>query len=92
MKQRAEAWATGDVDALQRFDYPDAQGDCLEMLFSSAGLKSLGDELYQRWLTEAERALATHRTTFSVLPMRELVAADGLLAQLAARGYVITAP
>lgn len=92
MKQRAEAWATGDVDALQRFDYPDAQGDCLEMLFSSAGLKNLGEELYATWLAEAERALATYETTFSVLPMRELVAADGLLAQLAARGYTVTPP
>jgi uncharacterized protein YbaP (TraB family) len=92
MKERAEAWATGDVDALQRFDYPDAQGDCLAMLFSSAGLKNLGDELYAAWLAEAERALATYDTTFSVLPMRELVAADGLLAQLAARGYTVTAP
>ena len=92
MKERANAWATGDVDALARFDYPDPQGDCLEMLFSAGGLKSLGDELFATWLAEAERALATHGTTFSVLPMRELVAADGLLAQLEARGYTVTAP
>jgi|SRR5688572_3243406 uncharacterized protein YbaP (TraB family) len=92
MKERAQAWAVGDVDALQRFDYPDAQGDCVAMLFSSSGLKDLGDELFATWLREAERALATHATSFSVLPMRELVAADGLLAQLAARGYSITAP
>jgi hypothetical protein len=92
MKERAQAWAIGDVDALRRFDYPDAQGDCLQMLFSSSGLKDLGDELFAKWLSEAEHALATHDTTFSVLPMRELVAADGLLAQLAARGFVVTAP
>jgi len=92
MKQRAQAWAIGDVDALQRFDYPDAQGDCLAMLFSSAGLKDLGDELFAKWLSEAENALRAHDTTFSVLPMRELVTADGLLAQLAARGYTVTPP
>lgn len=92
MKERAEAWAIGDVDALQRFDYPDAQGDCLAMLFSSAGIKNLGDELFATWLGEAERALATYDTTFSVLPIRELVAADGLLAQLAARGYTVRRP
>ena len=40
MKERAQAWAIGDVDALRRFDYPDAQGDCLEMLFSSAGSRT----------------------------------------------------
>lgn len=92
MKERANAWAIGDVDALKRFDYPDPQGDCLAMLFSASGLANLRDELYATWLGEAERALATHTTTFTVLPMRELVAADGLLAQLAARGYTVTAP
>ena len=92
MKERANAWAVGDADALERFDYPDSQGNCLAMLFSADGLADLRDELYADWLTEAERALATHETSFSVLPMRELVASDGLLAQLAARGYTVTAP
>ncbi len=92
MKERANAWALGDVDALRRFDYPDSQGDCLSMLFTARGLADLRDELYANWLAEAERALATHSTSFSVLPMRELVASDGLLAQLAARGYTVTPP
>jgi hypothetical protein len=92
MKERANAWAIGDVDALQRFDYPDSQGNCLAMLFSVSGLADLRDELYGKWLSEAEQALATYDTSFSVLPMRELIAADGLLAQLAARGYTVTAP
>ena len=92
MKERANAWAAGNVAALRRFDYPDSQGNCLAMLFSSSGVANLRDELYAMWLAEAERALATRQTTFSVLPMRELIAADGLLAQLAARGYTVTAP
>jgi uncharacterized protein YbaP (TraB family) len=92
MKERANAWAVGDVYALRRFDYPDSQGNCLAMLFSAGGLADLRDELYADWLAEAERALANDERSFSVLPMRELVAADGLLAQLAARGYTVTAP
>ena len=92
MKERANAWAAGDVAALRRFDYPDSQGNCLAMLLSSSGIANLRDELYAMWLAEAERALATRQTTFSVLPMRELIAADGVLAQLAARGYTVTAP
>jgi uncharacterized protein YbaP (TraB family) len=92
MKERANAWAIGDVDALKRFDYPDSQGNCLEMLFSAPGFVELRDELYSKWLSEAEHALATYETSFSVLTMRELVAADGLLAQLAARGYTVTVP
>jgi hypothetical protein len=92
MKERANAWATGDVAALKRFDYPDSQGNCLDALFTVEGFAELRDELYGKWLAEAEHALAMHDTSFSVLPMRELVAADGLLAQLAARGYTVTAP
>jgi len=92
MKERANAWAIGDVDALKRFDYPDSQGNCLAALLSAPGFVELRDELYAKWLGEAERALAMYDTSFSVLPMRELVAGDGLLAQLAARGYTVTAP
>ncbi len=92
MKERANAWAVGDVAALKRFDYPDSQGNCLAALFSAPGFVELRDELYSKWLSEAEHALATYETSFSVLPMWELVAADGLLGQLAARGYTVTAP
>jgi uncharacterized protein YbaP (TraB family) len=92
MKERANAWAAGDAAALVRFDYPDSQGDCLAMLFSAKGLAELRDELYAEWLEQAERALNSHARSFAVLPMRELVAADGLLAQLAARGYTVTPP
>jgi hypothetical protein len=92
MKERANAWAIGDVAALKRFDYPDSQGNCLDALVTVEGFADLRDELYGKWLSEAEQALATYDTSFSVLPMRELVADDGLLAQLAARGYTVTAP
>jgi uncharacterized protein YbaP (TraB family) len=92
MKERANAWAIGDVDALQRFDYPDSQGNCLAMLFSAGGLAELRDDLYEKWLREAESALANHERSFSVLPMRQLVAADGVLAQLEAKGYSVTTP
>jgi len=92
MKERANAWAVGNVAALKRFDYPDSQGNCLSMLFTAGGLAELRDKLYADWLAAAERALAEHDRSFSVLPMRELIAADGLLAQLATRGYTVTAP
>jgi len=92
MKERANAWAVGDVAALKRFDYPDSQGNCLDALATVEGFAELRDELYGKWLSEAEHALMTYDTSFSVLPMWELVADNGLLAQLAARGYTVTAP
>jgi uncharacterized protein YbaP (TraB family) len=92
MKARANAWALGDVEALSRFDYPDAQGDCLAVLFTVGGFQKLRADLYAEWLREADAALAMHETAFATLPLRELFAADGLLAQLAAKGYTITRP
>ncbi len=94
MKERANAWATGDVDACSASTIPTPKATasrccCRPRRF----VRDLGDELYsQRGSREAEHALATYETTFSLLPMRELVAADGLLAQLAARGYTVTPP
>jgi uncharacterized protein YbaP (TraB family) len=70
MKERANAWAIGDVDALKRFDYPDSQGNCLAALLSAPGFVELRDELYAKWLSEAEHALATYDTSFSVLRAR----------------------
>lgn len=92
MKVRANAWARGDVAALASFDYPDAQGDCLAVLFTVGGFRDLRSDLYATWLREAESALALHEAAFATLPLRELFAADGLLAQLAAKGYTITVP
>ena len=92
MKERANAWAVGDVEALKRFDYPDSEGNCVDTLETVEGFAELNEELSGKWLSAAERALSTYDTSFSVLPMRDLVADDGLLAQLAARGYTVTAP
>ena len=44
MKERANAWAVGDVEALKRFDYPDSQGNCLDALFTVEGFADLRDE------------------------------------------------
>ena len=57
MKERANAWAIGDVEALQRFDYPDPEGNCLAMLFSAGGLVMLF--LYWRFGAPGPRGSVT---------------------------------
>ena len=93
MKERAER--VGDLATSKRSSastIPTPKATASRCCFRPAASSRSRDELYSKWLSEAEHALATYDTSFSVLPMRELVAADGLLAQLAARGYTVTPP
>ena len=50
------------------------------------------ERLEAAWLEAAEETLAGHETSFAALPISRLVAADGYLAKLAARGYEIESP
>jgi len=45
-----------------------------------------------KWLTAAARALATNNSTVAVVSMSELLAPDGYLAALRAKGYEIIEP
>ena len=44
------------------------------------------------WLESAEAALAANHTSFAMLPVSQLLAPDGLLARLQARGYSVVVP
>ncbi len=90
--RRARAWAIGDVAALQRFEYPDIRRDCLAFPGWPEALVGTLELADDRWLEEAERALAANRRTFGSVDVRELLSSDGLLARLRARGYDVQAP
>lgn len=97
MRARATAWAVGDVDALRRLPYPDQFGTCGSAILSSPVVQDRGlQDLFQRvesmWLELAESALARNKVTFAVLPMSQLLRADGYIAKLQARGYDVTPP
>ena len=94
---RANAWAVGDVRALGRLRHPDLGDVCERALLAGQfaakhGIDTLEAEARRKWIAEAEASLARHRTTFAVLPMNDVVAANGLLAALAAKGYAVEAP
>jgi hypothetical protein len=46
----------------------------------------------QMWLDAAGNALATNASTFAILPVNELIAEDGLLSTLKAKGYYVREP
>jgi hypothetical protein len=92
---RANAWATGDLDALRRLR--GERVSCLEEALRSDfarqhGFAGIERKIRSLWLDTAERALADHAVSFALLPMDEVLAADGYLADLAGRGYHIEPP
>lgn len=97
MRMRANAWAHGDIGALRRLQRPDQFEACRDALLKSVlaskyGLEGAEAQAELKWLANADAALRTHRGTFAVLPMRELLAADGLLARLQTKGYAVEPP
>ncbi len=94
---RANAWAVGDIEALRRLPHEDADGACLQAVAESGfarnrGYTDLREQVLQQWLSLAEKALATNTQTFALLPIDGLLAEDGYLARLQARGYEVEAP
>ncbi|HWV16557.1 MAG TPA: TraB/GumN family protein [Cellvibrio sp.] len=97
MKSRANAWATGDVAALRQLTYVDNDEACRSAAYNAAlaeeqGLQDIPERKREYWLAEAELSLAKHPSTFSILPIAELLKPDGYLAALRAKGYKIEAP
>ncbi len=97
MRIRANAWATGDMLTLREMSYEDKSRACMDAFLESGFAKDQGiDDLPARmralWLDAAEKILIQHKNSFAVLPLDQLVTADGYLAHLAARGYHVDAP
>jgi len=97
LRARANAWATGDIDALRAMTDLNPASACIDVLMSAQvlrerGLTELPARLMDAWLAEAKRALESNTSTVAVLPMRDILRPDGYLAGLAASGYVVDEP
>jgi TraB/PrgY/gumN family len=98
MEARAAAWASGDLQGLLEFEpIPNAIVPCIAAIMASQVAQDLMPsdmfgQLKALWLDAAERSLATNHSTFSVLSLAELTSADGQLAALRAKGYVVEEP
>ena len=46
----------------------------------------------ENWLNAAQEALENNRSSFAVLGLHDVIEPDGLLNQLAARGYKLIGP
>ncbi|MBO9664111.1 TraB/GumN family protein [Dokdonella sp.] len=96
MKQRANAWASGDLESLRNLPYVDQTRTCISGVASAPGLReriaAAQARVAEEWTRAAENALARNASTFAVLPMEELTKNDGWLSRLGAKGYAVEAP
>ncbi|NZA26339.1 TraB/GumN family protein [Luteimonas sp. SJ-92] len=97
MRERANAWALGDIAALRAAPYDEQYVVCIRAITETGLARRLGMENFRRqlgdlWLEAAEAALARNASTFASLPVSTLVREDGLLARLQARGYAVEEP
>lgn len=97
LRARANAWATGDIEALRALPDVDSDRACADAATQSPALRKRGGagidaQLEQTWLEAAEKALAINASTIALLPIDNLLSANGYLSKLAARGYEVSAP
>ena len=96
MRQRAQAWAVGDIDALKRLRSADQEAICLEAFTSAPRLQAKFAELQARaraaWIGSVDSALSRNAETLAILPISELLNSDGRLSQLVALGCTVEAP
>lgn len=98
MRVRANAWAKGDIDAIRKLDFVDQEESCRDAVFNSAAVRkdpafhSIRPRLKALWLSAAESALARNASTFALLPLKEILDPNGVVAALAAKGYTVEQP
>ena len=97
MTVRANAWASGDLDALRKLPDSDRRGTCVSAITDAEfarklGLSDVPARMEANWLTVARASLAQNAQTFALLPIRELLSPTGYLSRLKAEGYRVAAP
>lgn len=98
MRTRANAWAVGELDAIEKLDYSDRESACHNAFLSSAITKlqpellTMQQRARDSWLAAAEKALDTNTSTFALLSMKDVLSPQGTLARLKAKGYTVEKP
>lgn len=95
MKQRANAWATGDLEALRALPYTNQFVACTQAIQRTSVLREAGDldaRVKQAWVDAATKTLDANASSVALLPIERVVGRDNYLATLQSRGYEVTAP
>jgi uncharacterized protein YbaP (TraB family) len=89
---RAQAWATGNLERIEHLPEPAEVDACLSALDSASAAGDLIARVHRTWLESLERRLESGGTTLAVVNMDMLLRRGGLLDGLRAKGYDVDAP
>lgn len=97
MRARANAWSTGDIDALRALPYVDQGRVCTQAFLETSmaqkrGMSDLRERARTSWLHAVDAALARNQSSVALIGITELLQPDGVIAQLQSRGYEVEAP
>jgi uncharacterized protein YbaP (TraB family) len=92
LKERAAAWATGNVARIESLPEPAEVDACVAALDAGAPAGDLLARIRRSWRDAMESALRSGKPTLAVANMDMLLEKGGLLDQLKAEGYQIEAP
>jgi hypothetical protein len=96
LRERANLWSLGDIERLRPLLAADEPMACFDAVMSVSRFRSEYDQVSARldalWMSSAEQALQSNKSTLAVVGIKKFLAADGWLAQLRSRGYEIREP
>lgn len=97
MRRRANAWAVGDVGALRALPVENQYTACIRAVTDTGlaqrlGFGDLRPRIADLWFAAAEEALENNRSSLALLPIGLVLAPDGYLARLEAKGYAVETP
>ena len=97
MVANANAWANGEVENISYASLAKRNALCSDAMmseeFSKAyGIPNIKASVANRWITEAQSALARNAVTVAFVPMEYLTGPGNLLDRLRAMGYTVGGP
>lgn len=92
LRERATAWALGDVETLRRTPLAEQNAACWDALGLSPRLKRTVDEAIARREATVLNALEVNRTALALVPVDRLLRAGGVLDRLREQGYTVEGP
>lgn len=98
MRAHANAWAVGELDDIRKMNFDDPANACIHALSTGAlgknqpEIKTARETADTRWVEAAEKALATNVSTFTVVPIKEILNPKGVIAMLQGKGYTVEPP
>ena len=97
MRERANAWAVGDVERLKQLAPVERATACIGVLLESSLVQERGfgdviDRARLAWLQAVEAALSRNTSTLAVVSVDELLRSDGHFSRLRQSGYIVDEP